>query len=67
MLNLGSKQINSQRQHTPNPEAQDPEAVPPRFLQSLMLKQVPLFPVLEAQGLFRKVTIVNSERTAKWC
>ncbi len=34
MLFLVVRGVNSQRQQTPNPDAHDPEAVPPRFEQS---------------------------------
>ena len=51
-------------QHVPNPEAHDPEPVPPRVLHSTEVTQVPLSPVPEVQEEGIKRMKENSGKTA---
>lgn len=51
-------------QHTPNPEAQDPDAVPPYDEHSELVKQVPLQEFVPVHAEFGNRAIVKSDRTA---
>ena len=56
-------QVMENTQHTPNEEAQVPEAVPPLASHSDEVKQVPLYPLEAPQAELGNVTTLNTLRT----
>lgn len=50
-------------QQTPNPEAQDPDAVPPYEEHSELVRQVPLYELVPVHKEFGNRTIENIDKT----
>ena len=57
--------MNSLVQQTPNPEAQDPEAVPPLRAHSADVKQVPFRPLVPEHLELANRTMENREKTVR--